>query len=42
VWFNGGNGVDLHHIAGGIGLEITLWNGLDKNQLVLPQESAFQ
>ncbi len=41
LWVSGGNGINLHHLAGGVGVEITLWNGLDKNQLVLPEKNAF-
>ena len=41
LWVSGANGINLHSISGGIGIEIARWGGLDKNQLRLPVEKAF-
>jgi hypothetical protein len=42
VWFGAKNGTSLTVLQGGIGVEITWWTGLPKNQLQLPLDAAYE
>jgi hypothetical protein len=41
VWFEGSPDPNFATVTGGIGIEITFWTGLAKNELVLPDDEAF-
>jgi hypothetical protein len=42
AWMNAINANGLTFLAGGVGIEFTFFAGLPKNQLVLPDESAYK
>jgi hypothetical protein len=42
VWGSYSNATNLHSVTGGIGLEITFWTGLPKNQLELTGDAAYR
>lgn len=41
VWFEAGPGAEFTALLGGVGLEITWWTGLAKNELDLPFDEAY-
>ncbi len=41
IWASYSNATNLHSVTGGVGLEITFWTGLPKNQLNLKGDEAY-
>jgi hypothetical protein len=41
VWFEGSPDPNFATVMGGVGIEITFWTGLAKNELILPDDEAF-